>query len=69
MLTRKRHQISMERVKDRLDSVEVAINGELPLEFIATDLWDAWSALGEITGDTVPDQVIDTIFSDFCVGK
>lgn len=69
MLTRKRHQISMEKVKDRLDSACRAINGELPLEFIAIDLWDAWSSLGEITGDTVPDQVIDTIFSDFCVGK
>ncbi len=69
LLTRKRHQISMEKVKDRLDSAASAIAGELPLEFIAVDLWDTWSALGEITGDTLSEEIIETIFSDFCVGK
>ncbi|MDD4674771.1 MAG: tRNA uridine-5-carboxymethylaminomethyl(34) synthesis GTPase MnmE, partial [Syntrophaceticus schinkii] len=47
LLTRKRHQVALEKVKDRLVSAQIAINGNLPLEFIAVDIWDAWSALGE----------------------
>lgn len=69
LLTRKRHQIAMEKVKDRLNSAASAIVGELPPEFIAVDLWDTWSALGEITGDTLSAEIIETIFSDFCIGK
>jgi tRNA modification GTPase len=69
LLTRKRHQVALEKVKDRLVSAQIAINGNLPLEFIAVDIWDAWSALGEIIGETLPDEIISSIFSEFCVGK
>ena len=69
VLTRKRHQIAMEKVQERLRTAMLGIIGELPLECIAIDLWDAWSALGEILGDAVPEEVINSIFEEFCIGK
>lgn len=41
---------------------------QLP-EFLALDLREALQALGEITGETTPDDVLDIIFSTFCIGK
>ncbi len=41
----------------------------LPPEILAIDLRDALAAIGEVTGETTPDEVLDLIFSQFCVGK
>lgn len=40
-----------------------------PLDAVAQDLEDALNALGEITGETTPEDVLDVVFSSFCVGK
>lgn len=39
------------------------------LDCVAVDLWDAWSALGEVVGEATPEEVIDAIFQEFCIGK
>ena len=41
----------------------------MPLDVCAVDLSDALDALGEITGETLNEQVIDEVFARFCVGK
>jgi tRNA modification GTPase len=41
----------------------------MPDDFITIDLTAAASALGEITGETVQDDLLEAIFSNFCVGK
>jgi tRNA modification GTPase len=41
----------------------------LPIDLVAADLRDAVAAYGEVTGDTVTEEVLDGIFSRFCVGK
>jgi tRNA modification GTPase len=41
----------------------------MPADFVAIDLTTAISALGEITGETVTEDLLETIFSNFCVGK
>ena len=45
------------------------IDAGLGLDFISIDLRSAWETLGEITGDTVGEDIIDEIFSKFCIGK
>ena len=40
-----------------------------PLDAVSQDLEDALVALGEITGETTPEDVLDVVFSSFCVGK
>ncbi|MBW7935883.1 MAG: hypothetical protein H3C71_01635, partial [Flavobacteriales bacterium] len=42
---------------------------ELPSDLLASDLRQAWEALGEIVGDISPDEVLDVVFSRFCIGK
>ena len=39
------------------------------LELIAADLREALRAVGEVTGETTPDKVLDLIFQRFCIGK
>ncbi len=45
------------------------IDAGLPPDFIVVDLRSVWEALGEISGDTVGEDIIDQIFSKFCIGK
>jgi tRNA modification GTPase len=52
-------------LKESLASVE---RGREP-EFVAVDLRDAADALGEIVGVITSDEVLDRIFSEFCIGK
>lgn len=47
----------------------MTIESGMPEDFISMDLQDALSALGEITGDSVDDEIIDRIFTRFCLGK
>ena len=42
---------------------------EGPLEIIAADFQSGLEALGEIIGETTPEDVLDRIFSEFCIGK
>lgn len=43
--------------------------GMYPLDIVSLDIGDAWTALGEITGETANERIIDTVFAKFCVGK
>jgi tRNA modification GTPase len=41
----------------------------MPLDMVEIDLKNAWQTLGEIIGDAVAEDLIDQIFSQFCLGK
>jgi tRNA modification GTPase len=41
----------------------------MPEDLVAIDIENAVSALGEITGQTLREELLDTIFSQFCIGK
>lgn len=59
-------------VKKALESIENAMTSaenEVPLEMIAQDISDAYSTLGEIIGSTYKDELLDELFSKFCLGK
>lgn len=59
-------------LKKALDSIENAVNNlskGMPVSIIEIDIKNAWKYLGEITGETYQDELIDTLFSNFCLGK
>jgi len=52
-----------------LEAVMGTIESGLGIDFISIDLRAAWEKLGEVTGETVDEDIIDRIFKDFCLGK
>ena len=53
-------------------NITAAIDGleaGAPPEILAFELQEALHHLGEITGETCPEEILDTIFSQFCIGK
>jgi tRNA modification GTPase len=59
----------LEQVKTDLEEVLATIHRDMPLDCVVVDLRAAWGRLGEITGDTVGEDIIDQIFTQFCIGK
>ncbi len=64
----RRHYEALCRADMSLKNAQNAI-GLFPLDIISLDINDAWSALGEITGETANEEIISTVFAKFCVGK
>lgn len=64
----RRHYDALCRADQSLVNAVSAI-GKFPLDIISLDITDAWSALGEITGETANEEIIDEVFAKFCVGK
>ena len=52
-----------------LESVNDGIKNHMPIDMIEIDLKQVWSILGEIIGETYSDELIDQLFSQFCLGK
>lgn len=59
----------LRQTDNHLSSALKTIRMEMGLDFIAIDLRSAWEKLGELTGETVGEDIIDEIFSKFCIGK
>ncbi len=68
MLVEERHYEALLSAKEKLQSALNALN-TVSLDILAIDVKDGWSSLGEITGKTATEEIIDNIFSKFCVGK
>ncbi len=67
-LIEERHFKALERAEESLYRAVVACESQ-PLDLIGIDVKEAWDALGEITGETATEAIIEEIFSKFCVGK
>ena len=52
-----------------LEDVENGIKNNVPVDMVAIDIKRIWSILGEIIGETYTDELIDQLFSQFCLGK
>lgn len=68
-LTQARHVEAAQRACASLGDAVAALEGGMPLDVAAIDLSAVLDALGEITGETMNEQVIDEVFARFCVGK
>ena len=68
-MTIPRHIECAHHAMQALDRAIRSIESNLPLDLCATDLREALAHLGDITGETMNEHVIDRVFSDFCVGK
>jgi len=69
LVTSTRHQEALQRVAGHLYAAQDSLAQDLPLDFVSIDLRAAYEALGEVTGETASDDLLDTIFSEFCIGK
>ncbi|WP_052465031.1 tRNA uridine-5-carboxymethylaminomethyl(34) synthesis GTPase MnmE [Geoalkalibacter subterraneus] len=69
ILTEERHHQALSQTLEKLGKTIESLNAGLSPEFIALDLREAVESLGVITGETAPEEVINRIFSRFCIGK
>ncbi len=64
-----RHADALRQTNQRLAEALATIESGMPPDCVVIDLRAAWEKLGEITGDTIGEDIIDQIFSQFCIGK
>ena len=69
MLTNVRHKECVEDAVSSLKLVLDAVNDGMPEDFYTVDFMDAYAALGRILGEQVEDDLVETIFAKFCMGK
>ncbi len=68
-LINERHFDVLVKAKQALENCIETLESGLSNEFVAIDLKEALNRLGEITGETTPDDILNMIFSRFCIGK
>lgn len=68
-ITNSRQQECLINAATSLNNVLDSINAGLPEDFFSIDLMDAYYSLGNITGQTIDDDLANKIFSTFCMGK
>ncbi len=69
MVNNVRHIHLLEKAEEDLQRARQMIERNEPLDFIEVDVRSAFDALGEIIGETVNDEILDEVFSRFCLGK
>jgi tRNA modification GTPase len=69
MITSLRHKLSIEKTLKNIQNAKGSIAQGMSAEFAAFDLREAIDNLDEITGKKINDEILDTIFSSFCIGK
>jgi tRNA modification GTPase len=69
IIVNRRHRNILIKAKVLLENAERAIKRKMSEEFPCADLREAYGLLGEIAGETVKDDILGKIFSQFCVGK
>ena len=68
-ITNIRHKTALQDAHDSLVKVNISIENDMPEDFYSIDLLDAYESLGSITGETIGEDLVNEIFSKFCMGK
>lgn len=69
LVTSTRHAEALRRAAEHLRAATSTLDRRLPLDFVSIDLRAAYDTLGEITGETASDDLLERIFHEFCIGK
>jgi len=69
IVTNVRHRDLLLKAKNNLEETLESLSMGMPIDCIEVDIKNGWENLGEITGDTIKEDIIDKIFADFCIGK
>lgn len=69
LVTSARHQHALRVAAEHVSAALHALEHEVPLDFVSIDLRASYTTLGEITGESASDDLLDRIFSEFCIGK
>ena len=69
MVNNVRHIQLLDQASGDLERAGEMICRSEPLDFIEVDVRSAYDALGEIIGETVSDEILNEVFSRFCLGK
>jgi tRNA modification GTPase len=64
-----RQKKSVEEALERVNHALLAAESDFALDAVVQDLEDSLDSLGEVTGEVTPDDILESIFSNFCVGK
>ena len=68
-ITNARHKAALNDAYQSLGKVMDSIENQMPEDFFTIDLMDAYESLGSITGETIGEDLVNEIFSKFCMGK
>ena len=68
-ITNVRHKAALTDAYESLKKVIESIENQMPEDFFSIDLMDAYESLGSITGETIGEDLVNEIFSKFCMGK
>ena len=68
-ITNIRHKNELSEALESLERVKESIDSGMPEDFYSIDLLDAYEKLGNITGETMGEDLVNEIFSKFCMGK
>ena len=69
MITNMRHKEALNHALESLKLVKKSIEDDMPEDFYTIDLMEAYASLGNILGEEVGDDLVEEIFSKFCMGK
>lgn len=69
VVTNLRHKVAVDYAMSALDRASGGLGSSLPLEIVAMELRDALDRLGEIVGAVTTEDILNKIFSEFCIGK
>lgn len=69
LITNLRQKEALIRANENINAALSTLLDDFPVDMVASDLENAAFSLGEITGMTVTDEIVDRIFSKFCLGK
>lgn len=68
-ITGERQKQALQKACEAMDQVLQSIEANLPEDFYSIDLMQGYESLGEITGESVDEDLVNTIFREFCMGK